>query len=184
MGNTEFILAIAFIIFLTAWKGFKMVPQQSAWIVERMGKFNQTLLAGLHFIIPYVDKVAYKHSLKEEAVDIPSQSAITRDNVTLIIDGILYLKITDPKQASYGVQNPRYAVHQLAQTPLRSGLGRGPLRRKGARRRRTGSGSGSVGVPPPKKIVRGVSGIWSARRFNSAIRTSTNRPWFLAPTWV
>jgi len=124
MGNTEFILAIAFIVFLTAWKGIKMVPQQSAWIVERMGKFNQTLTAGLHFIIPYVDKVAYKHSLKEEAVDIPSQSAITRDNVTLIIDGILYLKITDPKQASYGVQHPRYAVTQLAQTTMRSELGK------------------------------------------------------------
>ena len=124
MGNTEFILAIAFIVFLTAWKGIKMVPQQSAWIVERMGKFNQTLTAGLHFIIPYVDKVAYKHSLKEEAVDIPSQTAITRDNVTLIIDGILYLKITDPKQASYGVQNPRYAVTQLAQTTMRSELGK------------------------------------------------------------
>ncbi|TDJ61161.1 MAG: paraslipin [Nitrospina sp.] len=124
MGNTEFILAIAFIVFLTAWKGIKMVPQQSAWIVERMGKFNQTLTAGLHFIIPYVDKVAYKHSLKEEAVDIPSQSAITRDNVTLVIDGILYLKITDPKQASYGVQNPRYAVTQLAQTTMRSELGK------------------------------------------------------------
>ena len=124
MGNTEFILAIAFIIFLTAWKGIKMVPQQSAYIVERLGKFNQTLTAGLHFIIPYVDKVAYKHSLKEEAVDIPSQSAITRDNVTLIIDGILYLKITDPKQASYGVQNPRYAVTQLAQTTMRSELGK------------------------------------------------------------
>lgn len=124
MGNTEFILAIAFIVFLTAWKGIKMVPQQSAWIVERMGKFNQTLTAGLHFIIPYVDKVAYKHSLKEEAVDIPSQSAITRDNVTLVIDGILYLKITDAKQASYGVQNPRYAVTQLAQTTMRSELGK------------------------------------------------------------
>lgn len=124
MGNTEFTLAIAFIVFLTAWKGIKMVPQQSAWIVERLGKFNQTLTAGLHFIIPYVDRVAYKHSLKEEAVDIPSQSAITRDNVTLIIDGILYLKITDPKQASYGVQNPRYAVTQLAQTTMRSELGK------------------------------------------------------------
>lgn len=124
MGNTEFILAIAFIVFLTAWKGIKMVPQQSAWVVERMGKFNQTLTAGLHFIIPYVDKVAYKHSLKEEAVDIPSQSAITRDNVTLVIDGILYLKITDAKQASYGVQNPRYAVTQLAQTTMRSELGK------------------------------------------------------------
>lgn len=124
MGNIEFTLAIAFIVFLTAWKGIKMVPQQSAWVVERVGRFNQTLTAGLHFIIPYVDKVAYKHSLKEEAVDIPSQSAITRDNVTLVIDGILYLKITDAKQASYGVKNPRYAVTQLAQTTMRSELGK------------------------------------------------------------
>jgi len=124
MGNTEFTLAIAFIVFLTAWKGIKMVPQQSAWVIERLGRYNQTLIAGLHFIIPYVDKVAYKHSLKEEAVDIPSQTAITRDNVTLVIDGILYLKITDAKQASYGVQNPRYAVTQLAQTTMRSELGK------------------------------------------------------------
>lgn len=124
MGTLEFILAIAFIAFLTAWNGIKLVPQQSAWVVERLGRFNQTLLAGLHFIIPFVDKVSYRHSLKENAVDIPSQTAITKDNVTLIIDGILYLKITDPKQASYGVLDPRYAVIQLAQTTMRSELGK------------------------------------------------------------
>ncbi len=124
MGTTELALAVAFIVFLMAWSGIKLVPQQSAWVVERLGRYNQTLIAGLHFIIPFVDKVAYRHSLKENAVDIPSQTAITKDNVTLIIDGILYLKITDPKQASYGVLDPRYAVIQLAQTTMRSELGK------------------------------------------------------------
>jgi len=124
MDATGFTLAIAFIVFLTAWNGIKLVPQQKAWVIERLGRFNQTLTAGLHFIIPFVDKVAYRHSLKENAVDIPSQTAITRDNVTLIIDGILYLKITDPKQASYGALDPRYAVIQLAQTTMRSELGK------------------------------------------------------------
>lgn len=124
MGSTEFTLTIAFIAFLAAWKGVKLVPQQSAWVIERLGRFNETLTAGLHFIIPFVDKVAYRHSLKERATDIPSQTAITRDNVTLIIDGILYLKITDPKQASYGVRDPLYAVSQLAQTTMRSELGK------------------------------------------------------------
>ncbi len=122
--ETGLTLAIAFIIFLMAWSGVKVVPQQSAWVIERLGRFNQTLTAGLHFIIPFVDRVAYRHSLKENAIDIPSQTAITRDNVTLIIDGILYLKIVDPKQASYGVLDPRYAVSQLAQTTMRSELGK------------------------------------------------------------
>jgi len=124
MGTTEFFLAIAFVMFIVAWNGIKMVPQQNAWVVERLGRYNQTLIAGLHFIIPFVDKLAYRHSLKEIAFDIPSQSAITKDNVTLNIDGILYLKITDPKQASYGVRDPFYAISQLAQTTMRSELGK------------------------------------------------------------
>jgi len=124
MGLTELALAIAFVIFFTAWKGIKLVPQQSAWVIERLGRYNQILTAGLHFIVPFVDNVAYRHSLKENATDIPSQTAITKDNVTLIIDGILYLKITDPKQASYGVRDPLYAVSQLAQTTMRSELGK------------------------------------------------------------
>jgi len=124
MGATEFSLAITFIVFFTAWNGIKLVPQQKAWVIERLGRYNQTLTAGLHFIVPFVDKVSYRHSLKENATDIPSQTAITRDNVTLVIDGILYLKITDPKQASYGVRDPLYAVTQLAQTTMRSELGK------------------------------------------------------------
>jgi regulator of protease activity HflC (stomatin/prohibitin superfamily) len=119
-----FTLIIGFIIFLTVWSGVKIVPQQNAWVVERMGKYNSTLVPGLNFLIPLIDKVAYRHSLKENAIDIPSQSAITKDNVTLSIDGVLYLKITDPKQASYGVGDARYAISQLAQTTMRSELGK------------------------------------------------------------
>ena len=87
-----FTLIIGFIIFITVWSGVKIVPQQNAWVVERMGKYNSTLVPGLNFLIPFIDKVAYRHSLKENAIDIPSQSAITKDNVTLSIDGVLYLK--------------------------------------------------------------------------------------------
>ena len=117
-------LVVSFFIFLTVAKGIRLVPQQEDWVVERLGKFKETLIAGLNFVIPYIDNVAYKHSLKENAIDIPRQSAITKDNVTLVIDGILYLKITDPKQASYGVTDARYAVSQLAQTTMRSELGK------------------------------------------------------------
>jgi len=105
------------------------VPQQQVWIVERMGRYRASMQAGLNFLIPFIDNISYRHSLKEEAVDIPSQTAITKDNVTLIIDGILYLKITDPKQASYGVGDARYAITQMAQTTMRSELGKMTLDR-------------------------------------------------------
>ncbi len=118
------LLTIAFLVFLTAIKGVKFVPQQQVWVVERMGRYHVSMQAGLNFLIPFIDSVAYRHSLKEEAIDIPSQTAITQDNVTLIIDGILYLKITDPKQASYGVGDARYAITQMAQTTMRSELGK------------------------------------------------------------
>ncbi len=117
-------LVIGFIFVITAWMGVKIVPQQEAWVVERLGRFHSILEPGINFLIPYIDSVGYKHSLKESAQDIPSQTAITKDNVTLGIDGVLYLKITDPKQASYGVTNPFYAVSQLAQTTMRSEIGK------------------------------------------------------------
>ena len=122
-------LTIAFLAFLAVVKGIKFVPQQQVWIVERMGRYRASMQAGLNFLIPFIDNISYRHSLKEEAVDIPSQTAITKDNVTLIIDGILYLKITDPKQASYGVGDARYAITQMAQTTMRSELGKMTLDR-------------------------------------------------------
>ncbi|KAA0703811.1 Stomatin-like protein 2, mitochondrial [Triplophysa tibetana] len=100
------------------------VPQQEAWVVERMGRFHRILEPGLNFLIPILDRVKYVQSLKEIVIDVPEQSAVSLDNVTLQIDGVLYLRILDPFKASYGVEDPEYAVTQLAQTTMRSELGK------------------------------------------------------------
>ncbi len=116
------ILIIIAIIF--AFKSINVIPQQTAWVIERLGKFHKVLNPGLNFIIPFIDKVAYKHSLKEIPLDTPSQVCITRDNTQLSVDGILYFQVTDPKLASYGTSNYIIAVTQLAQTTLRSVIGK------------------------------------------------------------
>uniref|UniRef100_A0A672J2D0 Stomatin-like protein 2, mitochondrial n=1 Tax=Salarias fasciatus TaxID=181472 RepID=A0A672J2D0_SALFA len=100
------------------------VPQQEAWVVERMGRFHRILEPGLNFLIPLLDRIRYVQSLKEIVIDVPEQSAVSLDNVTLQIDGVLYLRILDPFKASYGVEEPEYAVTQLAQTTMRSELGK------------------------------------------------------------
>jgi regulator of protease activity HflC (stomatin/prohibitin superfamily) len=113
------VIAILFIV-----KTVKVVPQQEAWVVERLGKFHASLAPGLNFVIPFVDQVIQKHSLKEIPLDVPSQVCITRDNTQLQVDGILYFQVTDPKLASYGSSNYIVAVTQLAQTSLRSVIGK------------------------------------------------------------
>jgi len=104
--------------------GVMFVPQMEAWVVERMGKYHTILEPGLNFLIPVLDRVKYVQSLKEIAIDIPQQSAITKDNVAINIDGVLYLKIMDPYKASYGVEDPEFAITQLAQTTMRSEIGK------------------------------------------------------------
>ena len=116
------ILFVIAVIFIT--QSIKVVPQQHAWVVERLGKYNGTLMPGLNFLVPFVDKVAYKHLLKEVPLDIPSQVCITRDNTQLQVDGILYFQVTDAMRASYGSSNYIMAISQLAQTSLRSVIGK------------------------------------------------------------
>ena len=119
-----FFLTIGFIIVLFVYKGIKIVPQQEVWIVEKLGKFDRKLEPGLQFLVPFIERVSYKHSLKEYAKDVQEQTAITRDNVSLLLDGVIYVRIIDPIQASYGVNDPIYAVTQLAQTTMRSEIGK------------------------------------------------------------
>eukprot|EP00812_Abedinium_dasypus_P003091 NODE_1380_length_1160_cov_340.400000.p1 GENE.NODE_1380_length_1160_cov_340.400000~~NODE_1380_length_1160_cov_340.400000.p1 ORF type:complete len:338 (+),score=112.92 NODE_1380_length_1160_cov_340.400000:84-1097(+) len=104
--------------------GLVVVPQQVAWVVQRLGRFYKVLEPGPHLLIPIVDRIAYRHSLKEQAIAIPNQQAITKDNVTIQIDGVLYFRVVDPYQASYGVGDPIFAVMQLAQTTMRSEIGK------------------------------------------------------------
>lgn len=118
------LVVIGFIGILCIVKGIKIVPQQKAYIVEHLGRYDRTLEPGMNFLVPFVQRVAYRHSLKEFAYDVQEQPAITRDNVTMMMDGVLYLRIVDPKQASYGVNDPIYAVSQLAQTTMRSEIGK------------------------------------------------------------
>ncbi len=120
--SVEFIALVFVIVILKS--GIKFVPQNRAWIIERFGKYHSTKEAGLNFIVPFIDRVSADRSLKEQAQDVPSQSAITRDNITLSVDGVLYFRVLDPYKATYGVDDYVFAVTQLAQTTMRSELGK------------------------------------------------------------
>ncbi len=122
MEYVALVLLVIAAIFVV--RSIKVVPQQNAWVVERLGKYHQTLVPGLNFLVPFVDRLAYRHSLKEIPLDVPSQVCITRDNTQLQIDGILYFQVTDPMRASYGSSNYIIAITQLAQTTLRSVVGK------------------------------------------------------------
>jgi regulator of protease activity HflC (stomatin/prohibitin superfamily) len=118
-----FVLIALLVLFVVA-KTAIVVPQQSAYVVERLGRYHATLNAGFHVLVPFVDVIRYRHSLKEEAIDIPAQVCITRDNVQVGVDGVLYLKVLNPERASYGIANYVFAITQLAQTTLRSEVGK------------------------------------------------------------
>lgn len=120
----EFMLAFLVVVIIFVAKTFKIVPQQSALVIERLGRFHAVLAPGLSIVIPFIDRVAYKHSLKEIPLDIPSQVCITRDNTQLQVDGILYFQVIDPRMASYGSSDYVMAISQLAQTTLRSVIGK------------------------------------------------------------
>src|SRR5262245_27190995 len=117
-------VVLAFLLLVIVAKTAVVVPQQSAFVVERLGKYSGTLDAGFHILMPFVDVIKYRHSLKEHAVDIPEQVCITRDNVQVHVDGVLYLKVLNPERASYGVADYLFAITQLAQTALRSEVGK------------------------------------------------------------
>jgi regulator of protease activity HflC (stomatin/prohibitin superfamily) len=117
-----FILAVVVLIIIA--RTAIVVPQQSAYVVERLGRYNKTISAGFHILLPFVETIRYRHSLKEMAVDIPAQVCITRDNVQVGVDGVLYLKVLNPERASYGISDYMFAISQLAQTTLRSEVGK------------------------------------------------------------
>jgi regulator of protease activity HflC (stomatin/prohibitin superfamily) len=120
----EVALVIAVIAAIFVIRTIKIVPQQHAWVVEKLGKYDRTLTPGLKFVVPFIERVAYKHSLKEVPLDVPSQVCITKDNTQLQVDGIIYFQVTDPMRASYGSSNYIFAITQLAQTLLRSVIGK------------------------------------------------------------
>jgi regulator of protease activity HflC (stomatin/prohibitin superfamily) len=123
-GLLLLVLVVAAVAFTVVVKTAIVVPQQSAFVVERLGKYSSTLHAGFHILVPFLERIAYRHSLKETALDIPEQVCITKDNVQVGIDGVLYLQVLDPSRASYGISDYHFAIAQLAQTTLRSEIGK------------------------------------------------------------
>jgi regulator of protease activity HflC (stomatin/prohibitin superfamily) len=126
MENLVLIAVIGLVILaiITIARTATVVPQQSAYVIERLGKYSNTLSAGFHLLMPFVDRIAYKHSLKEQAMDVHEQICITKDNVQVGVDGVLYLQVLDPQRASYGITDYQFAISQLAQTTLRSEMGK------------------------------------------------------------
>ncbi len=121
---TVILIGVFIIVFIAFVKTVTIVPQRKAYIIERLGKYNKTLEAGFHILIPFLDKISYKHTLKEQATDVPAQICITQDNISVEVDGILYMTVMDAKKASYGIDNYQFAATQLAQTTMRSVIGK------------------------------------------------------------
>ncbi len=123
-ASTILLIGVIFLVFVLIVSSLKIVPQRQAYIVERLGKYKTTFTAGFQIVIPFIDKISYKHTLKEQAIDVASQTCITRDNISVEVDGILYLQVMDPKKASYGIDHYRFASIQIAQTTMRSVIGK------------------------------------------------------------
>ncbi len=124
MESMYVVFGVAILVLIVLAKTAVVVPQQSAYVIETLGRYNRTIQAGFHILFPFIDRIAYKHNLKEEAMDIPEQICITRDNVQVGVDGVLYLQVLEASKASYGITNYRFAIIQLAQTTLRSEVGK------------------------------------------------------------
>ena len=124
MNSFYVAVAIAFVAIIIITKTAVVVPQQNGYVVQRFGRFSRVLRAGFHILLPFIDKIAYKHTMKEQAVDIAEQICITNDNVQVGVDGVLYMQVLDPERASYGIGNYMFAISQLAQTTLRSEIGK------------------------------------------------------------
>ncbi len=123
-SSTLILIGVIFLAFILLVSMIKIIPQRSAFIVERLGKYRGTLVAGFNVLIPFIDRIRYKHTLKEQAIDVASQICITRDNIAVEVDGILYLQVIDPQKASYGIDDYRFASIQMAQTTMRSVIGK------------------------------------------------------------
>src|SRR5437868_14548078 len=129
LGSSVFAFLLFVVVLIVIIQAIRVVPQQRAWVVERWGKFHAVLEPGLNFVVPFVDRIAYRHDLREIPLDVPPQVCITRDNTQLQVDGIIYFQVTDPMRASYGSSNYITAITQLAQTTLRSVIGKMELDR-------------------------------------------------------
>src|SRR5438477_11488891 len=124
LGSSVFAFLLFVVVLIVIAQAIRVVPQQRAWVVERWGKFHAVLEPGLNFVVPFIDRIAYRHDLREVPLDVPSQVCITKDNTQLQVDGIIYFQVTDPMRASYGSSNYVFAITQLAQTLLRSVIGK------------------------------------------------------------
>src|SRR5512138_3129857 len=124
MDTLYVVLALVAVVVIVIMKTATVVPQQSAYVVENLGRYSRTIQAGFHILVPFIERIAYKHTLKEEALDIPEQICITKDTVQVGVDGVLYLQVLDARMASYGITNYKFAIIQLAQTTLRSEIGK------------------------------------------------------------
>jgi len=167
--NATLVIAVVLAVFVlfVVVKTAVVVPQQNAFVVERLGRFNSVLDAGFHLLFPFLDVIRYRHTLKEQALDIPEQICITKDNVQVGVDGVLYLKVLDPQRASYGISDYYYAISQLAQTTLRSEMGKIELDRTFEERT---SINGAVVSELDK-----ATGPWASRCCATRSRTSRRR---------